>query len=228
MEEPKNKLSDKINKFESDIKFLSNKEDDNDIETKIHEYISDSLKNLPNEKKNLKQKKDSKMTTENLLKNEFKEIRDNKNSEKINLVKNLNLEKEIKEDFIKRKINTDKDRLHESSLKVQIGFKKKMTNNLNLLVLFTSAYSVFFLSLVYYNQKLNKFDNIQDLINNKPSMQKKKKLNIYLIPFIFSFFLFKYYRKEINNIDKVLLYNLENDNKIDIDKEIKGYKFHKL
>jgi hypothetical protein len=240
MENDRNKyknLSEKINKFNSGIEFLTNNDNDNnDIESVIQKNISNNIKqNRYHNEITEKDKDDNNETNqlikikkskneENFIKETFEEIYKNQNIGKLDIIKNLNLEENIKKDFSKK--NFQRDFLLDKSLKDLENKRNNYKKKYRIACFFTFIYSCYTVS-VFYNFRLNKSNEIKEKILNRPILNKLKIIN-YFLPLLGSLFYIYYLNKEINIIDKFFLNNFEKEGYIDMNQDIIDYKFHSV
>lgn len=154
-------LSSVITDFDNtNIKFISNKDpDSNKIEDLLHDWIdsrsrfkSEPPKKMENRVEELKGKFNSRIQEE-------KEYR-------VNIIKNLNFEDKIKDDLLKDFI-IDSNLINDPTLKKLEEAKNSVIKKMKIVLYITVFYS-FYAFAQFYDQRLNKFNSIEDLINNRP------------------------------------------------------------
>jgi hypothetical protein len=245
MDNVRNKyLSDKIKRFDSDIKFLSNKDEkNNDIESLISEYLSNNIKLMKNSNTNLEKdrfinrdnnnKKDKdrlikiQAKEEQFIKEIFEEINKNENNGKLNLIKNLNLEEKIKEDFTKK--NFKRDLLLNKSLNNTEDRRVKLKKYQKFTTCLSFIYLPYFYSIIYRHKK-DRPDKIKDILLNKPIPNKTNSLYIFLniIPLFMLIYSWNFLNNQIKEIDKLYLNYFGKEMYIDLNEDISEYKFHNI
>ena len=213
------KLSTGITNFDSaHIKFLSNKDDKDslNIETIIHEWIDHKKDKQILDKETIKKK--SLPVKENFLKRNERE-----KDHRLQIIKNLNFEDRIKDDLIKDIIN-DVNQIDNPMLN-QIQIKKSKIKKKIKIVVYVSCFYSFYLFADVYDQRNNKYNNIQDMINNKPrALNIRYKQHFFIYSFLITlmgYFIKKNYKIE-NDFNKFV-----RDNYIHLsDEELSRYKLH--
>ena len=220
MSKEKVSLSVGITNFDNtNIKFLSNKEnkEENNIEDLIHDWI-DSKKDLRKEKT----KKNSENENSD-LKEKFMHRSDTEKEYRVNLIKNLHLEDKIKDDLLKDFI-LDSTSLNDPKLKTLEDEKKTLLKKMRIFVYLSVFYS-FYVFAQYYDQRINKFSNMQDLINNKPRVSDMKFRNHFFVyGFLFGC-LGLLYKQQIK-IDNMYKYYMKNNYISLTDEDLTKYKVH--
>lgn len=211
-------LSAAITDFDNtNIKFLSNKDTGkNSIEDLLHDWI-DSRSRFKTE--NPKQTKNQ---TED-LKEKFMLRNDEEKEYRVSLIKNLNLEEKIKDDLLKDFI-LDSNLINDPKLKILEDAKNSVIKKMKIFVYLTVFYSFYAFAQVY-DQRLNKFNSIQDLIKNKPrSYDVKYKHHFFAYTFFLGCLGLLYkQQKSIDNSYKVYM----KSNYITLsDEDLQKYKVH--
>jgi len=215
----KSLLSIGITDFDNtNIKFLSNKDTENaKIEDLIHDWI-DSRSRFKSENN----KPIQKQQTED-LKEKFMFRSDEEREYRVNLIKNLNLEDKIKDDLLKD-IILDSNLTDDLNLKKLEDAKNSVLKKMKIFVYITVFYSFYAFGQVY-DQRLNKFNNIQDLINNKSNKYEVKyKHHFFTYAFLLGCLGLLYKQQKI--IDNSYKVYMKNHYITLTDEDLQKYKVH--
>jgi len=173
-------LSSGITNFQdTNIKFLSNKDEKTSTEELIHEWLDSKLKFNRNKSESSNEK-----YNESNLKEKFMNRNIEDNEYKLTLIKKLNLEDKIKDDLLKDLI-FDSNLLSDPQVKNLQEKKNSISKKIKIFIYLITFYS-FFTFAQFYDQKLNKFNNIQDMINKKQkTIDFKFKYNLLIFSILF-------------------------------------------
>lgn len=215
----KYKLSEGITDFDSNnIKFLSNKDKSSyNIEEIIHGWINSKQAGVRKETSSHAHLESEEM------KEKFIQRSESERAYRIGIIKNLQLEDKIKEDLLKN-IIVDEFLLEDPQIKSLQQEKLKVEKNIKIL-LYLSVFYSFLVFGQYFDQRLNKFNNIKDLINNKPR-KSDFRLRYHMLAYSLLFCGFAFFYSQHNKIVKTYSVYMKEKYLSLTDDDLSKYKFH--
>jgi hypothetical protein len=142
---------------------------------------------------------------------------------RVNLIKNLQLEDKIKDDLL-RSFVMDSILIKDPKLKKLEESKNFVIKKMKIFVYLTVFYSFYAFAQVF-DQRLNKFNNIQDLINNKPkTIEVKYKYHFFAYAFLLGILGIFYKQQRI--IDESYKAHMKSNYITLTDQELEKYKVH--
>ncbi len=212
-------LSHGITNFDSSkIKFLSNKDNENNsLEDLIFDWIDQKGKQIYKTNFNQDQNKN-----DNLIE-KFNYRSEEEKEHRLNLIKNLHLDDKIKDDLLKGYIQ--ENRIFKDS-KLDILEKEKISILKKIKILtYISVFYSFYVFANVYDQRLNKFNNIQDMINNKPRAYEVKYKN-HIFGYVLLICGLSFLLKKQKRIDDTYKIYIKNNYITLTDEDLKKYKVH--